>query len=123
MPSVSDRCLVRPVAKGGAAVVGREILDKCLAEDSAPAFDGCRLLRSLAQVFEELGNSAKRQDRVVTAAVAGGDGQAGLAGMAGLAGDTLQQQRAAGQGVAVMVGIGQPPEASTSCRRVRSGGR
>jgi hypothetical protein len=58
----------------------------------------------LAQVFEELGNSAKRQDRLVTAAVAGGDGQAGLAS------DTMQQQRAAGQGLAVMVGIGQPPE-------------
>ena len=49
-----------------------EILDECLAEDAAPAFGGGRLLRSLAQVFEELGNSAKRQHRVVTPAVAGG---------------------------------------------------
>ena len=78
--------------------------------DTIPAFGGGRLLRSLAQVFEERGNSAERQDRLVTAAVAGGDGQAGPAGMAGLAGDTMQQQRAAGQGLAVMVGIGQPPE-------------
>jgi hypothetical protein len=58
-----------------------EILDECLAEDAAPAFGGGRLLRSLAQVFEELGNSAQRPDRLVTAAVAGGDGQARLAGM------------------------------------------
>ena len=87
-----------------------EILDECLAEDSAPAFGGGQRLRGLAQVFEELGNSAKRPDRLVTAAVAGGDGQAGLAGMAGLAGDAMPQRRPAGQGLAVMVGIGQPPE-------------
>ena len=55
----------------GAAGVGLEILDECLAEDAAPAFGDGQLLRSLAQVFEELGNSAKRHDRVSTAAVAG----------------------------------------------------
>ena len=52
---------ISPVVSQLSAV---EILDECVAEDAAPAFGGGRLLRSLAQVFEELGNSAKRPDRV-----------------------------------------------------------
>jgi hypothetical protein len=42
-----------------------------------PAFGGGRLLRSLAQLFEKRGDSAKRPDHLMTTTVGGGDGQAG----------------------------------------------
>src|SRR6266849_5630533 len=43
-------------------------------------------------------------------AMAAGDGHGGAAGMAGLSADSLEQQRPAGDGFAMMIGVGQASE-------------
>ena len=75
-----------------------------------PAFGGGQLLRRLTQLLEERGYFLKCPNRVMAAAVTGGDDEAGLAGMAGLAGDAMEEERTGGQSFAMVVGIGQPRE-------------
>ena len=83
-----------------------EILAQGLGEDADPFLFDRQLLRTLAEILEELGDPGEGADDVAAAAVAGGDREAGPAGVAGLAGDAVQQQRPAGDSFEVIVGVG-----------------
>jgi hypothetical protein len=87
-----------------------EEFDQGLAEDSVPAFEHGQLLRSLSQFGKEGGDAREGAAGAVMLTVTAGDGHGGAAGMAGLSADGLEQQRPAGDGLAMMIGIGQAHE-------------
>src|ERR1700739_2165673 len=68
------------------------------------------MLRRFAQGGEEGGNTAERPARPVPLTVSAADRHCGASGMVGLSTDRLQQQRATGDRLAMMVRIGQTHE-------------
>ena len=81
-----------------------------LAENPVPTFERGQLLRSLSQFREKAGDAGEGRSGALVFAVAAGDGHGGAAGVAGLPADGLEQQRPAGDGFAMMIGIGQTDE-------------
>jgi hypothetical protein len=83
---------------------------KGLTEDSAPALQPIQLLRSFPQTRKEAGNAAVGQPCIVLHGVCAADGQPELSGLLGSPGDRGQQQRPAGDGLAMMLWVGQSDE-------------
>ena len=84
-----------------------EVLHQGAGEHPVPTLQRRQLLRSLAQRLEE------GRDLAAGALYPGGfgmrvtDGDAGLSAMAGEAGRGMQQERATGDGLGMLTGIGQ----------------
>jgi hypothetical protein len=87
-----------------------EIFDQGVAEDAVPAVEVGQLLRSLPQPGEEVGNAPEGAAGAVMRAMRACDGDRGSAGMLGLPSDGLEQQRPAGDRLAMLVGVGQADE-------------
>jgi hypothetical protein len=87
-----------------------EEFDQGLAEDSVPTFEHGQLIRSLSQFGKEGGDAREGAAGAVMLTMTAGDVHGGAAGMAGLSADGLEQQRPAGDGLAMMIGIGQAHE-------------
>ena len=98
--------LGRPQASWWVELAAFEILDKGVTEDAIPSIEIGQLLRSFAQGGEEGGNPGERPARPVPLTVRAADRHSGASGMVGLSPNRLQQQRATGDRLAVMVRIG-----------------
>ena len=82
-----------------------EVFLERLGEDPAPSILGVQLLRTLRQGPEEAGDAPQGGDHRYTVPVMGGHCQPGLAGLVGLAGNAVQEQRPAGDRLAMAVTI------------------
>ncbi len=83
-----------------------EVFLERFGEDPAPAILGGQLLRTSRQGPEEAGDPPQCPGHRLAPTVVGGHRQPGLAGMMGLAGHAVQEQRPAGDRLAVAVGVG-----------------
>ena len=81
-----------------------EVFLERFGEDPAPAILGGQLLRTSRQGPEEAGDPPQGPGHRLAPTVVGGHRQPGLAGMMGLAGHAVQEQRPAGDRLAVAVG-------------------
>src|SRR5215472_251036 len=87
-----------------------EVFDQGIAEDAVPSIEVGQLLRSLPQASEEPGNAQKSAASSAVLAMRAGDDDRGSAGMLGLPADGLEQQRPAGDRLAMLIGVGQADE-------------
>ena len=91
-----------------------EVFPERFSEDPAPAIPGAQLLRTLPQGPEEVGNPPQGCGHCLPAPMMRGHRQPGLAGMPGLTSNPVQEQRPAGDRLAVVVGIGEAVSAPKS---------
>ena len=92
---------------GRVELAALEVFDQGVAEDAVPSIEVGQLLRSLPQPGEEAGDPQKSPAGAVMLAVRAGDGDRGLSGMLRFPADRLEQQRPAGDRLAMLVGVGQ----------------
>jgi hypothetical protein len=89
----------------------------------ATAFECGQLLRSFAQFGKEGGDAGECAARPILIAMARGDRHSSAAGVSCLAADGLEQQGPAGDGFAMMIGIGQTYEQVPPIERQRDAAR
>ena len=86
-----------------------EVLLQRFRQDPTPAILSAQLLRTFQQSPEEARDPPQRRDHGAPPPVARRHRQSGLAGVLGLAGNPVQQERSAGDRLAVMVGVTTAP--------------